>query len=105
MVRLLVKKILKTKQTYDITLFQTPRFGQKKGYQQVYRLTVTASDHNEALSIIYRMFNVFDLLPKDYKARYVSTGDVVFIDEGMKGQAYYKLCPEGWRKINRIHIR
>lgn len=105
MVRLFIKKMLKTKQTYDVTLFQTPRFAQAKGYEQVYRLTMTASMHEEVLSTIYRMFNVADLLPKDYKARYVSTGDIVLIDEGVHGQTYYKLCSEGWKKINRLHIR
>ncbi|MBA2875406.1 hypothetical protein [Thermaerobacillus caldiproteolyticus] len=105
MVRLLMKKMLHTKQTYDVTLFQTPRFGQTKGYRQVYRLTMAALNHDEALSLVYRMFNVSDLLPKDYKARYVSTGDIVLIDEGIKGQVCYKLCPEGWKKVNRIHIR
>ncbi|MBB5323014.1 hypothetical protein HNQ34_000091 [Anoxybacillus tepidamans] len=105
MAYLFVKKMLKTKQTYDVTLFQTPMFGQVKGYEQVYRLTMAASMHDEVLSTIYRMFNVADLRPKDYKARYVSTGDIVLIDEGVHGQTYYKLCSEGWKKINRLHIR
>ncbi|KXG09402.1 hypothetical protein AT864_02356 [Anoxybacillus sp. P3H1B] len=105
MVRLLVKKMLKSRQIYDATLLQTPRYGQVKGYEPVYRLTVNATTHDEALAMIYRMFNVADLLPKDYKARYVSTGDVVLIDEGTYGKTYYKLCAEGWKKINRVHIR
>ena len=101
----LLKKVLKTKQTYDVTLFQTPKFGQQKGYEQVYRLTLTASMHDEVLAAVYRMFNVADLLPEDYKARYVSTGDIVLIDEGVRGQTYYKLCSDGWKKINRLHLR
>ncbi|WP_027409206.1 YodL domain-containing protein [Anoxybacteroides tepidamans] len=105
MVRLFVKKMLKTQQAYDATLFQTPRFGLSKGYEPVYRLTVNATTHDEALASIYRTFNVSDLLPKDYKARYVGTGDVVLIDEGIYGQTYYKLCSEGWKKINRVHVR
>jgi hypothetical protein len=105
MVRLLMKKMLHVERKYDITIFQTPSFGQTKGYRQVYRLTINASNHQEALSHLYRMFNVSDLMPEDYQARFMSTGDIVLIDEGLKGQVYYKLCPEGWKKINRIHIR
>jgi len=101
----LLKKVLKTKQTYDVTLFQPPKFGQWKGYEQVYRLTLTASMHDEVLATVYRTFNVADLLPEDYKARYVSTGDIVLIDEGVRGQTYYKLCSDGWKKINRLHLR
>lgn len=99
------EKMLHVERKYDITIFQTPSFGQTKGYRQVYRLTINASNHQEALSYLYRMFNVSDLMPKDYQARFMSTGDIVLIDEGLKGQVYYKLCPEGWKKINRIHIR
>lgn len=105
MVRLWMKKMLHVKRAYDITIFQTPSFGQTKGYRQVYRMTISAANHHEALSHVYRMFNVPDLLPKDYQARFMSTGDIVFIDEGLKGQAYYKLCPEGWKPVSRIHIR
>ncbi|EZP76873.1 hypothetical protein H839_09763 [Parageobacillus genomosp. 1] len=104
MVRLLMKKMLHVHRAYDVTIFQTPHFGQTKGYRQVYRLTVKASSHHEALSYLYRMFNVADLMPEDYHARFMGTGDIVLIDEGIKGQVYYRLCPEGWRKINRLHV-
>jgi hypothetical protein len=104
LVRLLMNKMLKTKQTYEVTLFQTPRYGQKKGYRQVYRLTVDAADHQEALAMVFKIFNVQDLLPKDYNARFVGTGDILLIDEGWGGQSCYKLCPEGWKKVSRIHI-
>jgi hypothetical protein len=43
-------------------------------------------------------------MPKDYHARFMGTGDIVLIDEGLKGQVYYRLCPEGWKKINRLHV-
>ena len=105
MVHMLLNKKVSLKRNYDVTLFQTPKYGQTKGYKQVYRLGLEARNHREVLSTIYRMFNVYDLLPEDYEARYVTTGDIVLIDEGWKGQTYYKLFPGGWQKINRIHIR
>ncbi|KMY56778.1 hypothetical protein [Geobacillus stearothermophilus] len=71
------------------------------GYRQVCRLTVTAADHHEALSILYRMFNVADLIPKNCQARFMGTGDIVLIDEGRKGQTYYRLCPDDWKRVER----
>jgi hypothetical protein len=44
-------------------------------------------------------------MPVDYHARYICTGDIVLIDEGKKGQFYYKLFPEDWKRINRINVR
>jgi hypothetical protein len=104
LVRLFMNKMLKAKQKYNITLFQTPKFGQTKGYQQVYHLSIDASDHEEALAMVYKMFNVQDLMPKDYHARFLSTGDILLIDKGGRGQSCYKLCPGGWKKVSRIHI-
>lgn len=34
---------------YDVTIFQTPNIGEKKGYRPVYRLTVRAKNHQEVL--------------------------------------------------------
>ncbi|MCA1030313.1 hypothetical protein LCL95_04575 [Bacillus timonensis] len=90
---------------YDMTIFQTPAFGDEKGYREVYRLTVTATNHKSAIDLVYRKFNVSDLIPSDYTARYISTGDILFIDEGRNGQTYYKLQPGGWKKINRMFVR
>ncbi|MEI5907324.1 hypothetical protein WAK64_09665 [Bacillus spongiae] len=90
---------------YDITIFQTPHFGQKKGYLQVYRLKVKGSNHDDILYEVFRMFNVGDLIPKDYTARYIQTGDIIFIDEGKSGHHYYRLETGGWKSVNRVHIR
>jgi hypothetical protein len=105
MIRVLMGKILKNEQCYDVTIFQTPQFGQMKGYRQVYRLTVVGEDHDDVLAEVYRMFNVPDLIPKDYTARYMGTGDILLIDEGRNGQFCYRLCPDGWERIHRIHLR
>ncbi|AZB43203.1 hypothetical protein CEF21_13320 [Bacillus sp. FJAT-42376] len=89
----------------DITIFQTPDFGDVKGYRQVYSFTIEAKDHVSALERTFKMFNVQDTMPDDYAARYVRTGDIVFIDEGRRGQEYYRLHSGGWKRINRIHVR
>lgn len=92
-------------QKYDITIFQTQKYGEEKGYEQVYRLNIEAPGHSEALHHIFCMFNVTDRVPDDYKARFISTGDILLIDEVKRGQSYYKLLSGGWKKINRIHLR
>lgn len=96
---------IKRRASYDITLFQTPSYGDEKGYKPVYRLSIDANGHKNAIEQVYRLFNVTDLMPNDYQARFVGTGDIVFIDEGRGGQTYYKLLPGGWKIINRVHIR
>ncbi|MEC2049680.1 hypothetical protein P9F17_00005, partial [Bacillus amyloliquefaciens] len=30
---------------YDVTIFQTPRYGEKKGYRVVYRTELAADNH------------------------------------------------------------
>ncbi|QGQ48783.1 YodL domain-containing protein [Metabacillus sediminilitoris] len=102
MYTLLVNKRI---QTYDITIFQTPNFGEKKGYQNVYRNYFKGNGHQDVLKKIFKTFNVADRMPVDYNARYICTGDIVLIDEGKKGQFYYKLFPEDWKRINRINVR
>ncbi|MBU7593165.1 YodL domain-containing protein [Metabacillus halosaccharovorans] len=102
MYTLLLKKRITS---YDVTIFQTPKFGEKKGYQDVYRFVMEGNNHKDALQKVFQTFNVTDRMPNDYQARYLSTGDIVLIDEGKKGQFYYKLNPQGWNKINRIHVR
>ncbi|MFY4776869.1 YodL domain-containing protein [Metabacillus sp. RGM 3146] len=89
---------------YDITIFQTPRAGGSKDYNQVYRYHVQAKTHQEALEKTFKLFNVADTLPKDYQSRYIGTGDILLIDEGRKGQTYYKLFSDGWKPINRMHV-
>ncbi|MDQ0228897.1 YodL domain-containing protein [Metabacillus malikii] len=102
MVKTLLKKRLLN---FDITIFQTPKFGEKKGYQAVYRLIAKGESHRDVMEKVFQTFNVSDLIPNDYDARYLGTGDIVFIDEGKKGQYYYQLKPEGWKRINRIIVR
>ncbi|WP_108671465.1 YodL domain-containing protein [Peribacillus acanthi] len=97
-------KPLETDSVYDITIFQTKAYGQKRGYQQVYRLNVEAESHTEAIETVFGKFNVADRIPKDYQARYITTGDIVLIDEGLKGKSYYKLCIGGWKVIHRLHV-
>jgi hypothetical protein len=104
MVKLLKKVMLNKSNELDVTIFQTPQFGEKKGYRQVYRLTLPAKNHEEAIQKVYRMFNVKDLMPEDYRARTMGTGDIILIDEGLGGQTYYKLNPGGWEKIHRVHL-
>lgn len=91
--------------SYDVTIFQTPRFGEKKGYRAVYRTELNGSDHQDVLKRAFSLFNVFDTVPSDYDARFMATGDVILIDEGRKGKTYYQLLPAGWRKINRLIVQ
>lgn len=102
----MIYEISKVKvKTYDVTIFQTPEFRQKKGYQKVYRTEIEGNTHDECLYNVFRKFNVVDCMPGDYEGRFITTGDIIFIDEGRKGQYYYRLEPGGWYPINRIHIR
>ncbi|MDQ0245430.1 hypothetical protein J2S09_003007 [Bacillus fengqiuensis] len=100
-----VKKVVKRVTAYDVTIMQTPNKGEDKGYRPVYRLSILASCHKETVHKIFRKFNVADTLPEDFDARYISTGDILLIDEGTRGQFYYKLLPGGWKLINRMHVR
>ncbi|MBM6619389.1 hypothetical protein [Bacillus suaedaesalsae] len=98
-------KAIEEKICYDITIMQTPKIGQKKGYRQVFRYDVVASNHDEAIYEVFRTFNVKDLMPKDTPARFIRTWDILYFDEGLNGVTYYQLQPEGWKKIRRIHVR
>ncbi|WML47860.1 YodL domain-containing protein [Neobacillus sp. PS3-34] len=102
MIKLLAKK---TAAYYDVTIFQTPNFRQDKGYKVVYRTSIFGQGHEDCLEKTFKLFNVADLMPKDYRGRFLSTGDILLIDQGILGQYYYQLKPEGWKTINRIHIR
>ncbi|WP_409251062.1 YodL domain-containing protein [Bacillus sp. SCS-153A] len=104
----LLEKIIRPKsytKTYDITIFQTPAFGQRKGYKKVYRMAVPAQDRLDALEQTFRLFNVPDRMPKDYNGRYITTGDIIFVDEGRRGHYYFRLEPGGWKEVNRVIIR
>jgi hypothetical protein len=93
------------KKIYDVTIFQTPEFRQKKGFQQVYRMEIEGGTHQECLNNVFKQFNVSDCIPNDYPGRFIGTGDIVYIDEGRQGQYYYQLKPGGWININRIQVR
>lgn len=93
------------RKAYDVTVFQTPRYGQKRGYRQIYRNLLIGQDHFDVMYEVFRTLNVRELLPKEYSARLMTTGDIVFIDEGRKGHFYYQLQPGGFNPIHRLHIR
>lgn len=90
--------------TYDVTIFQTPMYGQKRGYKQVYRLIIEGTDHSDVITQTFRMFNVQDLLPHYYYGRFIGTGDILLIEEGGGRKSYYRLSVGGWVKINRVHV-
>jgi hypothetical protein len=90
---------------YDVTIMQTPKYGETKGYAPVFRLTMEANNHQELISKVYRKFNVTDSIPGDYEGRFIATGDIIMIDEGTFGISYYRLEFGGWKKINRIQVR
>lgn len=101
----MLKELIRTRRKeYDVTIFQTPAFRQKKGYQQVYRLQVAGASHNECLDEVFAIFNVPDRMPKDFQGRFISTGDILYIDDGRRGQFYYQLKSGGWEQINRIRV-
>lgn len=87
---------------YDVTLFQTPKHRERKGHKQVYRTTIQAGSREQCLQETFSKFNVTDRIPPNYKGRFLSTWDIVLIDEGRGGQYYFQLQPGGWFPINRI---
>ncbi|MDQ0197678.1 hypothetical protein J2S10_000783 [Neobacillus ginsengisoli] len=99
MIRMLTKKACSQ---YDVTIFQTPKYRQYKGYKTVYRTSIPANSRENCLKETFSRFNVTDRIPENYKGRFLSTGDIVLIDEGRGGQHYYQLKPGGWYPINRI---
>jgi hypothetical protein len=90
---------------YDVTIFQTPKYREYKGYKQVYRMMIPADSRENCLEETFRLFNVTDRMPANYNGRFLTTGDIIMIDEGRRGQFYYQLKPGGWQPVNRIHIR
>ncbi|MDQ1145414.1 hypothetical protein QE429_002241 [Bacillus sp. SORGH_AS 510] len=102
MIRVLTKKLCIQ---YDVTIFQTPKYREYKGYKQVYRTIIPAANREQCLQETFSRFNVTDRIPSSYKGRFLSTGDIVLIDEGRGGQHYYQLKTGGWAPVNRILIR
>jgi hypothetical protein len=90
---------------YDVTIMQTPNYGEEKGYAPIYRLTMEGGSHQEVVDNVYKKFNVTDSIPRDYDGRFIATGDIIMIDEGTLGTAYYRLEFGGWNKVNRVVVR
>ncbi|WP_160721137.1 YodL domain-containing protein [Bacillus sp. USDA818B3_A] len=90
---------------YDVTIFQTPKYREHRGYKEVYRTTIPASSRQHCLLETFSRFNVTDRIPADYNGRFMSTGDIILIDEGRGGQHYFQLKSGGWETVNRINIR
>src|SRR3954471_8688214 len=90
---------------YDVTIFQTPKYRDSKGYKVIYRTMIPANTREQCLQETFSRFNVTDRIPENYEGRFLSTGDIILIDEGRRGQHYYQLKPGGWQPINRIQIR
>ena len=90
---------------YDVTIFQTPRYGDKMVYRVFYRTALAADNNKDAVEWEFYFFIVPDTVPNDYQARFIATGDVILIDEGRKGKTYYRLNPAGWSKINRLLVQ
>ncbi|WP_312472597.1 YodL domain-containing protein [Neobacillus sp.] len=87
---------------YDVTIFQTPKYREHKGHKEVYRTTIPANNREQCLQETFSRFNVTDRIPANYNGRFLSTGDIILIDEGRGGQYYFQLKPGGWFPINRI---
>lgn len=102
MIRMLSKK---ASMQYDVTIFQTPKYREYKGYKAVCRTFIPANSRKNCLQETFSRFNVTDRIPENYKGRFLSTGDIILIDEGRGGQHYYQLKPGGWHPINRILLR
>lgn len=102
MIRAITKR---TNIQYDVTIFQTPKYRENKGYKQVYRMMIPADSRENCLEETFRRFNVTDRIPANYYGRFLATGDIILIDEGRRGHYYYQLKPGGWQQVNRINIR
>ncbi|WP_040208609.1 YodL domain-containing protein [Neobacillus jeddahensis] len=102
MIKMLTKK---ANIPFDVTIFQTPKYREYRGYKEVYRTTIPANSREQCLQETFSRFNVKDRLPLNYNGRFLSTGDIILIDQGRSGQYYYQLKPGGWTPINRIILR
>jgi len=102
---LMIKMLTKRNCTqYDVTIFQAPKQREKKGHKPVYRTTIPANNREHCLRETFSRFNVSDRIPENYKGRFLTTGDILLIDEGRGGQYYYQLQIGGWFPINRINL-
>jgi hypothetical protein len=51
---------------YDVTIFQTPKYREYKGYKQVFRTFIRAGNHENCLEETFSLFNVTDRLEISY---------------------------------------
>ncbi|MFJ5963118.1 YodL domain-containing protein [Bacillus sp. NPDC093026] len=89
---------------YRLTIYQTPSYGDTNGHQPVYRTMIGGKTHQDVLEKAFSTFNVHDTVPNDYNARFITTGDIVEIDDRKKGKCYYQLFPTGWKRSERIKL-
>ncbi|MCW4358794.1 hypothetical protein K3L72_13510 [Bacillus altitudinis] len=87
---------------YNLTIYQTPEYGAESGHQPVYRTKIGGRTHLDVLEKAFSTFNVQDTVPNDYNARFITTGDIVVIDDQKKGKCYYQLFPAGWKRSERL---
>ncbi|GLF82130.1 hypothetical protein ABE33_08430 [Bacillus safensis] len=87
---------------FHLTIYQTPEYGAASGHQPVYRTKIGGRTHLDVLEKAFSTFNVHDTVPNDYNARFITTGDIVVIDDKKKGKCYYQLSPAGWKRSERL---
>ncbi|MBL4985966.1 hypothetical protein [Bacillus safensis] len=88
--------------SFHLTIYQTPEYGAASGHQPVYRTKIGGRTHLDVLEKAFSTFNVHDTVPNDYNARFITTGDIVVIDDKKKGKCYYQLSPAGWKRSERL---
>jgi hypothetical protein len=54
---------------YDVTIFQTPKYRENKGYKAVYRTHIPANNRENCLEVTFSCFNVTDRIPENYKIK------------------------------------
>ena len=92
------------KKDYEVGLFQTEHPRDRKGYRIVYRGIINGEDHFDVVSKVFKMFNIKDLIPKDYQGRTVMSGDIIMIVDHYERKRYYQLQSGGWAEVNRLHV-
>lgn len=100
--QLTLKFFQKKPSAYRLTIYQTPAYGDVNGHQPVYETKIGGRTHLDVLEKAFSTFNVHDTVPNDYNARFMTTGDIVVIDDRKKGKCYYQLFPTGWKRSERL---
>ncbi|WP_170007113.1 hypothetical protein [Bacillus fonticola] len=89
---------------FQLTLFQTPRYGLKRGYKIVFRQSFQGKTHEDVMYQLFQLLNVRERMPEDYSARFVGTGDIVSVERGSHSPIYYELKPGGWKEVRRLRV-